>query len=240
MTVKDQVKILDRKIKQNEADYDLYRQNAEISALSSGDLNKYENLTKKGLGYKSDPIQKAKFEYSPLSQVFNKGLYSSEKQEGLFKRLKNVEDKTDNLNINTINDGSKLKKIDFYNPQSERSRKTIQEINEITDKIKKIKNVPKDGITKKYPSKFIFAQSNKDKDDFNRYIDVREIALEIRNGLMTTDEAKELKRQMKKEINDLKGYPAKSEKTKNTKNKVLENTKLPYNGIKKLIKSFED
>ena len=82
MTVKDQVKILDRKIKQNEADYDLYRQNAEISALSSGDLNKYENLTKKDLGYKSDPIQKAKFEYSPLSQVFNKGLYSSEKQEG--------------------------------------------------------------------------------------------------------------------------------------------------------------
>ena len=144
------------------------------------------------------------------------------------------------MNINTINDGSKLKKIDFYNPQSERSRKTIQEINEITDKIKKIKNAPKDEITKKYPPKFIFAQSNKDKDDFNRYIDVREIALEIRNGLMTTDEAKELKRQMKKEINDLKGYPAKSEKTKNTKNKVLENTKLPYNGIKKLIKGFED
>ena len=47
MTVKDQIKILDRKIKQNKADYDFYRQNAEISALSSGDLNKYEYLTKK-------------------------------------------------------------------------------------------------------------------------------------------------------------------------------------------------
>ena len=44
MTVKDQLKILDRKIKQNRADYDLYRQNAEISALSSGDLDKYEYL----------------------------------------------------------------------------------------------------------------------------------------------------------------------------------------------------
>ena len=36
MTVKDQLKILDRKIKQNRTDYDLYRQNAEISALSFG------------------------------------------------------------------------------------------------------------------------------------------------------------------------------------------------------------
>ena len=41
-------------------------------------------------------MQKAKFEYSLLGQVFNKGLASSEKQEGLLKRLKNIEDKTDN------------------------------------------------------------------------------------------------------------------------------------------------
>ena len=47
MTVKDQLKILDRKMKQNKADYDLYRQNAEISALSSEVLDKYEYLTKK-------------------------------------------------------------------------------------------------------------------------------------------------------------------------------------------------
>ena len=86
MTVKDQLKILDRNIKQNKADYDLYRQNFEISALSSGDLNKYEYLTNNDLGYKPDPIQKSKFEYSPLGQVFNKGLDSSEKQEGLLKR----------------------------------------------------------------------------------------------------------------------------------------------------------
>ena len=71
MTIKDQLKILDRKIKQNSANYDLYRKNAEISALSSEDLNKYEYLTKKDLNYKPDPIEKARFEYSPLGQVFN-------------------------------------------------------------------------------------------------------------------------------------------------------------------------
>ena len=48
------------------------------------------------MGYKPDVVQKAKFEYSPLGQVFNKGLGKDEKQVGLLKRLKNIEDKTDN------------------------------------------------------------------------------------------------------------------------------------------------
>ena len=49
MTVKDQLKILDRKINQNRADYDLYRNAADISALSSSELEKYEYLTGKDL-----------------------------------------------------------------------------------------------------------------------------------------------------------------------------------------------
>ena len=44
MTRKDQIKILDDKIKSNERQYDLDRTNAEISAYSSGDLPKYEYL----------------------------------------------------------------------------------------------------------------------------------------------------------------------------------------------------
>ena len=47
MTRKEQNKILDNKIKANNAQYDLDRMNAEISACSSGDLPKYEYLTKK-------------------------------------------------------------------------------------------------------------------------------------------------------------------------------------------------
>ena len=92
MTVKD----LDNKIRQNRADYDLYRKNAKISALSSGKLDKYKYLTGEDLGYRPDPVQKAKFEYSPLGQVFNKELTTDEKSEGLLKRLKNIENTTDN------------------------------------------------------------------------------------------------------------------------------------------------
>ena len=45
------------------------------------------------LAYKPDVIQKAKFEYSPLDKVFNKGLGESDKRPGLLKRLKNTEGK---------------------------------------------------------------------------------------------------------------------------------------------------
>ena len=71
MTIKEQIKILDNKIMQNQADYDLYGQNAKMSALSSGKLDKYEYLTSEDLGYRPNPVQKAKFEYSPLGQAFN-------------------------------------------------------------------------------------------------------------------------------------------------------------------------
>ena len=96
MTVKDQLKILDNKIRQNQANHDLYRKNAKIFALSSGKFDKYEYLTGEDLGYRPDLVPKAKFEYSPLGQVFNKGLTTDEKSEGLLKRLKNIENKTDN------------------------------------------------------------------------------------------------------------------------------------------------
>ena len=85
MTVKDQLKILDNKIRQNQPDYDFYRKNAKISALSSVKLDKYKYLTGEDLGYRQDPVQIAKFEYSPSGQVFNKGLITDEKSEGLLK-----------------------------------------------------------------------------------------------------------------------------------------------------------
>ena len=59
----------------------------KVSALSSGELEKYEYLTGEDLGYKPDVIQKAKFEYSPLGKVFNKGLDKSDKKEGLLTKL---------------------------------------------------------------------------------------------------------------------------------------------------------
>ena len=53
MTITDQLKILDDKIKINQAQYDLSREAAKISVLSSkGLLDKYEYLTGEDLGHK--------------------------------------------------------------------------------------------------------------------------------------------------------------------------------------------
>ena len=94
MTRKEQVKILDDKIKANERQYNLDRINAEISVYSSGDLLNYEYLTKNDLGYKPDAFEQVEFEYSPLGKVFTDGLAKEDKSKkiGLFKRLKNIED----------------------------------------------------------------------------------------------------------------------------------------------------
>ena len=91
MTVTDQLKILDIKVFQNEAQYDLDRKAAKISALSSNNLDKYKYLTGEDLGLKPSTVEQAKFEYSPLGKIFGKGLDKNEdEKEGLFKILKNI------------------------------------------------------------------------------------------------------------------------------------------------------
>ena len=68
MTLTEQVKILDDKIKVNKAQYDLDRETAKISPLSSSELEKYDHLTGEDLGYKPKVLEKVKFQYSPLGE----------------------------------------------------------------------------------------------------------------------------------------------------------------------------
>ena len=60
MILTEQVKILYDKIKANNAQYDLDREAAKISALSSGELEKCEYLTDDDLGYKPNVVEKTK------------------------------------------------------------------------------------------------------------------------------------------------------------------------------------
>ena len=56
MTLTEQVRILDDKVRANKTQYELDREAAKISALSSGEVEKYEYLTGEDLGYKPDII----------------------------------------------------------------------------------------------------------------------------------------------------------------------------------------
>ena len=144
MTITDRITILDKKIVQNEAQYNLDKKKAAIiSAQSSKNLDKVEYLTGKDLGLKPDTIEQARLEYSPLGKVFNKGLSEDHKKEGLFKRLKNIEEKNEKLlevknkteeNIKVVNDF-----IDH--PLSLEAEKLIEEIRAIQKNVgyKKLK-----------------------------------------------------------------------------------------------------
>ena len=83
MTRKEQNKILDDKIETNVNQYKVDRLNAEISAFSSGDLNK------------PNALDKARFEFSPLDRVFNEGLdktIPNYQEESVMKLLKEIRD----------------------------------------------------------------------------------------------------------------------------------------------------
>ena len=136
MTITDQIKILNRKIMQNEAQYDLDREAAKIFALSSNKLDKCEYLTGEDLGLKPSAIEQTKFEYSPLGKIFNKGLNKDHKKEGVFKRLESITDKNEEQFQAKKDQGEKqlkeLKNID--------KSKTVKAIGKISKKMMKQRN----------------------------------------------------------------------------------------------------
>ena len=95
MIRKEQDKILDAKIESNVDQYKADRLDAEISAFSSVDLNKYEFLTRKDLKYKPNALDKVRFEFSPLGQTFSTRLDKTGlnyQEEGVIKLLKDIRD----------------------------------------------------------------------------------------------------------------------------------------------------
>ena len=85
MTITDQIKFLDMKIMQNEAQYDLDRKAAKKYALPSNNLDQYEYLTGEDFGLKPSTIEQTKFGYSPLGKIFNKGLSKDDKIKDCLK-----------------------------------------------------------------------------------------------------------------------------------------------------------
>ena len=79
MTLTDELKILDDKIKASQAQYNLDREAAKNPALLSKELDKYEYLTGEYLGYKTGVVDQTKSEYSPLGKVFNERRKNFEK-----------------------------------------------------------------------------------------------------------------------------------------------------------------
>ena len=97
MTIEDQIK--DEKLQ-----YDINREAAKISALSSGKTDKYEYLTGEEIlpSNQQQIIQQAKFTYSPLGKAFEKQIKTIEDQGE--KQVKAIQDNKHLVNINNDDD----------------------------------------------------------------------------------------------------------------------------------------
>ena len=92
-------------------------------------MDKYEYLTGEDLGIKPSTVEQVKFEYSSLGKIFNKDLSEEDKKEGLLKKLKNIEDKNEEL-LKIKNRQENIKEVsDFVrDPLSLEAKALIEEI----------------------------------------------------------------------------------------------------------------
>ena len=169
---------------QNEAPYDLDRKAAKISALSSNNLDKYEYLTGQDLGLKPSTAEQAKFEYSPLGKIFNKGLDKDDQKEGLFKRLKNIENSQKNvIRDDEHKETQQNNNIDTKPPNILNYLKSLcQEAKDLTDEIEDVNDDIDDG-------KLLFIGSNKENFNFNIFKRPLNFMSAIYNGEISSKEA---------------------------------------------------
>ena len=195
---------------QNETQYDLDRKVAKITALSSNNWDKYEYLTGEDLGLKPSTIEQTKFEYSPLSKIFNKGLSKNDKKEGLFKRLENIKDKNyeqGKKQLNAIKNISNknLKAISYLNQIS-------PEAKELYERIKKEKN----DID---PEKFVCVKTDGTIFNFNNFKVSLDLASDIYNDKELLKNAEANQQKIKELLDGLDDSDPKKHNKKNKRKK---------------------
>ena len=107
MSISEKIKAINNKIEQNKAQYNLDRQTAAISALSSGNVKKYGFLTCKDVLSEKDLLEKAatfkRFEYSPLGKELKKQTIVAEKRHQDFDKVFNYDEKEEPLKLKNKN-----------------------------------------------------------------------------------------------------------------------------------------
>ena len=136
MTLTDELKILDDKTEANQAQYDLVREAAKISALSFKVLlERCEYLTGEDLGHRPSVLEKTKFEYSPSGAVFSKNVKKKTNTNKV--NIKKRKDK--NLIYNSQHNFKKFKYIDEFKELSLDSM--CKKLNDFQKRFNRLKNV---------------------------------------------------------------------------------------------------
>ena len=160
MTIEDQIK--DEKLQ-----YDVNREAAKISALSSGKLDKYEYLTGEEIlpSNQQQIIEQAKFTYAPLGKTFE-------------KQTKTIEDQgkkqLDTLEYLKPSD-KELPPIKDFIPEENLNPENINEIKRIEEQEKKVNR-----------NKMFYKTTNKTYD-FRKFKTIRTFGNEIKNNVINLD-----------------------------------------------------
>ena len=188
MAIEDQIK--DEKLQ-----YDINREAAKISALSSGKLDKYEYFAGEEIlpSNQQQMIQQAKFTYSPLAKA-------------LEKQRKTIEDQGEKqvVGLESLKDSDKkLTPIKDFIPMENLNPKIINEIKRIEEIEKKVDR-----------NRMVYKETNKTYD-FRNYITIPAFGNEIRNNIISLDTANIEQANLLSYINDfMKTKPRDPEKRK--------------------------
>ena len=211
MTIEDQIK--DEKLQ-----YDINREAAKISALSSGEIDKYEYLTGEEIlpSNQQQIIEQAKFTYSPLGKAFEKQTKTIEDQGE--KQIKAIQDNKQQL----ISD-------DDYkdNLLISKEREIFKDsYNKRLDKIEELNN---------YNNLKYVVSSSDDKYSFNKLKDPITFLATIKKGKISLEEAKKQQQKYYNYLNKIR----RGNKNANQRN-TLANINIHFNARNNAIKFIED
>ena len=215
MTIEDQIK--DEKLQ-----YDINREAAKISALSSGKFDKYEYLTGEEIlpSNQQQIIQQAKFSYFPLGKAIEKQRKTIEDQGK--EQVKAIEDNKQLVNINKDDYKHKL--------LLSKEREIFRDIsNKRLNKIEKMNNeIDYDDLDYVVLSKDMEYNFSIEKDPIS-------LLKAIKEGEISLKEARDRQRNYLHYLNTIRGGHKNS-----VQKKTLSNIENHFNAIESAIKFIED
>ena len=210
------------KLKVKNYKYDINREAAKISALSSGEIDKYEYLKGEEIlpSNQQRITEQAKFTYSPLGKAFEKQIKTIENQGE--KQTKAIQDKQ-LVNLNKdVNYKDKL--------ILSKEREIFKDIyNKRLDKIEELNNIIN------YDNLWYTTVNGKKTYDFSTLKDPRSLLEAIKKGAITLQEAKNTQQDYLEYLNTMR----KGNKNNNQK-RTLANINFLFDARNNAIKCIED
>ena len=220
MTIEDQIK--DEKLH-----YDINREAAKISALSSGKIDKYEYLTGEEIlpSNQQQIMEQVKFTYSPLGRAFEKQTKAIEDQgKKQIQAIQNIDfsKSVEKAKFDSDDDLAILRQKELYNELTEEKKTEIKNLDNSVDRDK---------------NELIYTYKGKTSDvDFSEYYGAIDLINKIKDGDVSLKQAINNQHDLKLKLGEVKEGNPKRKSRKNLN--VIKNVDNLYNSRQAAIDFF--